>query len=151
MVRDDEIAFKEQDHALATYACHRGAEDGEINWHDSTRNIFNFIRAQSKPLPGAYTFFHGKKVILWRVKARDDLRNYEGRICGKVVIRNIATGSVVILTKDSGIEVIEAEISDSGHPQGPKPVDIFSTIRARCSSEIEAFIFNTRMKKDTPS
>ena len=140
LIRDDEITFRDQDHMLATYACQRGPEDGEINWNDSTRNIFNFIRGQSKPLHGAYTFFQGKKVFLWRVKPREDFSNYEGRIYGKVVHRDATTGSVVILTRDSGIEIVEAELIGRNTTEFQRPIAIFSTIRARCTSAIEAFI-----------
>jgi len=142
LVRDDEIIFREQDHGLATYACHRGPEDGEVNWNDSTRNIFNFIRGQSKPLHGAYTFFQGKKIILWRVKPREDFSNYEGRIYGKVVQRDTTTGSIVILTRDSGIEIVEAELIGHNTTEIQRPIAIFSTIRARCTSAVEAFMFN---------
>lgn len=141
LIRDDEITFREQDHMLATYACHRGPEDGEVNWNDSTRNIFNFIRGQSKPLCGAYTFFQGKKVFLWKAKPRSDFSNYDGRICGKVVQRDAVTGSVIILTRDSGIEIIEAEFSEAKTSEFQRPTSIFSTIRARCTNAIEAFMY----------
>ena len=43
----------------------RKPEDGLINWDwDSTR-IKNFIRAQTKPYPGAFTILNNKKVIIW--------------------------------------------------------------------------------------
>jgi len=143
LVRDDEVTFRDQDHSYATYACHRGPEDGEVKWDDLTKNIFNFIRGQSKPLPGAYTFFQGKKVYLWKVKPREDFRNYEGRICGKVVGRDAVSGSVVILTRDSAVEVLEAELAESKAIDQERPAAIFSTIRSRCTTSIEAFMYRS--------
>jgi len=130
-----EFSFKEQPEEEATYSCHRGPDDAEINWDKSTKEIFNFIRAQSTPCPGAYTYFNNKKVVIWRVKPRYDYSNYEGRIPGKIVSRFHDRGSVVILTADGGIEVIEAEIEDLCFE---RPFDIFNSVRKKCQNKIEA-------------
>jgi methionyl-tRNA formyltransferase len=54
-----------QDHSIATYFPKRNPEDGQINWEWEPSKIKNFIRAQSKPYPGAFTIINGKKIILW--------------------------------------------------------------------------------------
>jgi len=54
-----------QDESKATVYRQRVPSDGKINWDDSPTNIRNFIRAQTKPYPGAYTVIDGKKVIIW--------------------------------------------------------------------------------------
>jgi methionyl-tRNA formyltransferase len=46
----------------------RSPEDGLIDWNESTTCVYNFIRAQSYPYPGAFTFFRGKKLIAWSSK-----------------------------------------------------------------------------------
>ncbi|WLT31795.1 methionyl-tRNA formyltransferase [Geothrix sp. PMB-07] len=43
----------------------RSPEDGLIDWTWDSRRIRNFIRAQTRPYPGAFTFIEGRKVILW--------------------------------------------------------------------------------------
>jgi methionyl-tRNA formyltransferase len=43
----------------------RKPEDGLIDWSKSPEEIRNFIRAQTKPYPGAFTCINGKKVIIW--------------------------------------------------------------------------------------
>lgn len=48
----------------ATYCAQRIPDDGEIDWSKSSMEIHNFIRAQSKPYPGAFTFFKGGKLII---------------------------------------------------------------------------------------
>lgn len=40
--------------------------DGLINWDHSEKSIYNFIRAQTKPYPGAYTFYNQEKVYIWK-------------------------------------------------------------------------------------
>ena len=54
-----------QDHSNATIFPKRSPEDGEINWNWGSIQIKNFIRAQTKPYPGAFTFIKNKKVIIW--------------------------------------------------------------------------------------
>lgn len=143
MLVADQLTLQTQDETYATYSCHRGPEDGEINWNESTRNVFNFIRAQSRPLAGSFTYYKGQKVILWRVRPRYEYANYIGRIIGKVVTRDTASGNVVILTADGGIEVLEAEIADSPD-SSPQPVTIFSSVRDRCKSRVEAYLDRLR-------
>lgn len=49
----------------ATYFPKRTPEDGEIDWTWDNLRIKRFIKAQSKPYPGAFTKINNKKVIIW--------------------------------------------------------------------------------------
>ena len=44
----------------------RKPEDGRINWNKSTLEIYNWIRAQTHPFQGAFTFFKEKKLYIWK-------------------------------------------------------------------------------------
>jgi methionyl-tRNA formyltransferase len=54
-----------QDHSKASLFPKRSPEDGLIDWNWDIQRIKNFIRAQTKPYPGAYTIIAGKKIIIW--------------------------------------------------------------------------------------
>ncbi|MBL7920246.1 MAG: methionyl-tRNA formyltransferase [Bacteroidia bacterium] len=54
-----------QDHSQATLFPKRSPEDGLIDWSWSPNKIKNFIRAQTKPYPGAFTIINGKKITIW--------------------------------------------------------------------------------------
>lgn len=54
-----------QDHSLATIFPKRTPEDGLIDWNWEAKRIYDFIRAQTKPYPGAFTYINNKKVIIW--------------------------------------------------------------------------------------
>lgn len=54
-----------QDQNQATYFPLRRPEDGLIDWSWSAKRIRDFIRAQTKPYPGAFTHFNNKKVVIW--------------------------------------------------------------------------------------
>ena len=43
----------------------RRPKDGLINWKQSASSVYNFIRALTKPYPGAFTFLNEKKYLLW--------------------------------------------------------------------------------------
>jgi methionyl-tRNA formyltransferase len=61
-----------QDHSAATQFPQRKPEDGLIDWDKSAEEIRNFIRAQTKPYPGAFTFLNGKKVVIWDADVSDE-------------------------------------------------------------------------------
>ncbi len=60
-----------QNHSNATYYPKRSPEDGEINWNWNSEQIRNFIRAQTKPYPGAFTIINGKKITIWEADIED--------------------------------------------------------------------------------
>ncbi|MBW4550069.1 MAG: methionyl-tRNA formyltransferase [Aphanocapsa sp. GSE-SYN-MK-11-07L] len=99
-----------QDQTEATYCCTRLAEDGEINWSDSTRKIDCLIRALVAPFPGAYTYFQGQQTRIWRAKPVEHPPNYVGRIPGRVIGRSKAAGFVDVLTGDGVLRIFEVQI-----------------------------------------
>jgi methionyl-tRNA formyltransferase len=54
-----------QDHSQATIFPKRAPEDGKIDWSWDAARIKNFIRAQTKPYPGAFIIVNDKKVVIW--------------------------------------------------------------------------------------
>ena len=44
----------------------RRPKDGLLDWQQSAEEIYNFIRALTIPYPGAFTFWNGKKYIIWK-------------------------------------------------------------------------------------
>lgn len=65
-----------QDHAAATFCAMRSSCDGEIYWRSPAADVYNFIRAQSDPYPGAFTWLDGMRLTIWR--ARRDSRIHYG-------------------------------------------------------------------------
>ena len=54
-----------QDESAATIFPQRCPDDGKIDWAWSPKQIRDFVRAQTRPYPGAYTIIGGKKVTIW--------------------------------------------------------------------------------------
>lgn len=57
-----------QDESKATVFPKRTSSDGRIDWTCSAKRIFDWIRAQSRPYPGAFAYFRGNKLTVWEAE-----------------------------------------------------------------------------------
>jgi methionyl-tRNA formyltransferase len=98
----------------ATYGCTRLPLDGEIDWAQPGRRVYDLIRALTPPYPGAFTYFEGIPVTIWRAELVCDPPRYDGRIPGRVVRVSKTRGWVEVLTGDGVLRVHEVQRAD-GH------------------------------------
>lgn len=68
-----------------SYYPKRTEEDGLINWEKNVFEIFNFIRALTKPYPGAFGYINDQKIIIWRSQPFDTRINYPSSNIGEIV------------------------------------------------------------------
>ena len=64
-IANGKAKLKIQDEKKRKIYPQRTPKDGEIDWSMSSNKIENFIKAQTKPYPGAFTIINGKKIIIW--------------------------------------------------------------------------------------
>ncbi|MEZ0228236.1 MAG: methionyl-tRNA formyltransferase [Planctomycetota bacterium] len=63
---------RRQDETLATSVPQRRPEDGLLDWsRHGVATARNWIRAQSRPYPGAFTFADGERMTIWRAHVLD--------------------------------------------------------------------------------
>ena len=62
---------REAQKGTSSYFGGRRPEDGLIDWSHDALTIYNLIRAVTHPYPGAFTFFEGKKLFIWKAKPAD--------------------------------------------------------------------------------
>ncbi len=55
-----------QNEVEATYYRLRTPADGLIDWDQDARHVYDFIRAQTHPYPGAFTLVDNRKLYIWR-------------------------------------------------------------------------------------
>ena len=91
----------------STYYPKRTAKDGLIDWTKTTMEIYNLIRAVTRPFPGAFTYYT-KKLIIWKAIPFDTQLKYDYYEPGEIV-ENFYDGSFVIKTGDSSILIQEYE------------------------------------------
>ncbi len=84
-----------QNESLATYTCKRVAADNRIDWTRPWSEIFNLIRALSRPYAGAFTLLGPRQLRVWGAKPAAE-RRYIGRIPGRVVEIRKGEGAVVL-------------------------------------------------------
>jgi methionyl-tRNA formyltransferase/RimJ/RimL family protein N-acetyltransferase len=63
-IRNNTLTFTHQDISKATYFSKRTPADVEINWDWQKERIYNWVRAQADPYPGAFTYLNDKKFII---------------------------------------------------------------------------------------
>lgn len=105
-------------------------EYSQINWYEKGENIYRLIRASSKPFCGAFTFLHGKKVIIWRAcihKPEDPFL----AVPGHIVNINSESGSVSVACKDCFLEITEIEVDNIVM----QPASLIKSIRMRFQSQ----------------
>ena len=67
-INKEKITYKKQNYEELKVFPQRSPNDGEIDWTKTDIEINNFIKAQTKPYPGAWTIIGNYKVIIWDAK-----------------------------------------------------------------------------------
>ncbi|MEO5960215.1 MAG: formyltransferase, partial [Opitutaceae bacterium] len=90
-----------QNEAQATYFGGRKPEDGRIAWTQTSRQIFNLIRAVTDPYPGAFTEIGGVRLMVWW--AEPDSLATKGRrgVPGEI----LSVAPLVVATGDGALEL----------------------------------------------
>lgn len=88
---------KNQDISQATYRPRRKPKDGVIDWSWSSEEIYNWVRAQTKPYPGAYTFYNQDKLKIWRGEPIDSKSNHK--------IAQADIGEILEIVEGEGIDI----------------------------------------------
>ncbi len=93
-------------HPLGFYCTQRIAGDELINWNQTSRDLFNYIRAICLPGPRAQAILNNKIIKINKCRINQEAPRYKG-IVGAVVGKN--GRSLFVKTLDSTIELIEYE------------------------------------------
>lgn len=91
-------------HNLGMYCGRRTIGDEIIDWNQSSREIFNFIRSICKPGPQATTYCRDEKVLINKAHYLDNAPVYIGKP-GQILSKT--KEGFLVKTKDSFIEILE--------------------------------------------
>jgi len=120
------IKFTKQPSEIPSYCGLRQPEDGIIDWHRRAANVHDFVRAQSKPYPGAFSYLpDGRKLTI--LKTVEEERVFYG-VPGGVV--EVTPDHVVVACGDGAIRLVEVEIDGEVEE---KPSSILRSIKIRLS------------------
>ncbi|RCX16780.1 methionyl-tRNA formyltransferase [Anaerobacterium chartisolvens] len=88
----------------ATYAPIMTKETGLIDWSGDCARIHNLVRG-TNPWPGAYTFYKGERMRVWKTEAIDDLScsGRPGCIC------KVTDGSIIAACGSGMVRILELQ------------------------------------------
>jgi methionyl-tRNA formyltransferase len=90
-----------QDHAQATYFGRRRPEDGRIDWRRPARELFNLVRAVTRPYPGAFADFPPeRRLTVWWARPLPG-----AALPGSI----LSTAPLRIGTGDGCLEILDSE------------------------------------------
>jgi methionyl-tRNA formyltransferase len=131
------IEGKGQDESQTVLAYPRLPCDGEIDWYRSAEEIHRHVRSVTKPYPGAYTWWNGEKIYIWRTRLVPEWPAFVG-VPGHIV-KYQKGASVWVLTGRGVIEVQKIEMADQ---KNLPPGDLIQSVQTRFgmnySREIES-------------
>ena len=110
-----------QDVQLATLMPQRKPEDGLIDWSRGVATVHNFIRAQTRPYPGAFTWAAGTRLTIWKAAPAGQ------RASGAPGTVSVAADGDALLVScgDGAIRVIEIGLPDGRTVSGPELATTF--------------------------
>ena len=86
----------------------RTPEDGLIDWNKPIREIHNFVKALTKPYPGAFSFIDKQKIMIWEAQPFDTKISFPNSHHGEV-LEKFSSGDFVVNCMDGLLLVINYE------------------------------------------
>ena len=117
---DGNVSRYKQNENLATTYKARKPDDGKINWQQTAVQIRDFIRAVATPYPGAFTYFQGSRLYIWKAELDIDINlPQENHIAGTVLdvdgdILIVACGEYALRVTQYTIEAGECNPINKG-------------------------------------
>jgi len=99
-IHDLNINSLPQNDTEATINQRRKPEDGIIDWTKTAKNCYDWIRALTHPYPGAFTYWKGRKILIWESRIIEEKETKPGEVTssGKRFIISTGKGSLELLT-----------------------------------------------------
>lgn len=95
----------------------RTPEDGKLDFHGKTRDIYNLIRGVTRPFPGAYSMVNETRVTIWEAHPFDGVMDFSKYAPGEVIaifdsnlIVRTVDGSIIITDYDTKTSIIVGDI-----------------------------------------
>lgn len=90
----------------------RRPEDGIIDWSKNTLDLYNWIRALTRPYPGAFTYYHGRKIFFWEAVVINDLDDKDNSVLPGTIIGKERNNALIVKTKDAALKICDYSIVD---------------------------------------
>jgi methionyl-tRNA formyltransferase len=105
------------DPALSLRCFPRTPEDGLIDWRQSAEQVCSLVRASAEPFAGAYTYFNGELLRVWRARVARLPYPWTG-VPGQIAA--ISGGDVTVLCGKDVIVISEVQLGGERIPPGQR-------------------------------
>ena len=108
------LTYEKQNEKRASYFGKRTHEDGLIDWNWQKERIKNWVRAQSYPYPGSFSYVNSEKIVIDEVEFSDYGYNYNDQN-GKILSINptlVKTPNGVLMIKNIRNEITNLKPND---------------------------------------
>ena len=106
-ILDGSVELREQSEKGVSYYPKRTDEDGRMFWSDSTVDLYNLVRAVTRPFPGAWSYrdlSNREKIRVWEARPFDSRIEWPGCQSGEI-LEVFRDGSFVVKTGDGSLYV----------------------------------------------
>lgn len=97
------LEFTKQDDSLATYFHQRKPEDGKIDWNWQKERIKNWVRAQSFPYPGAFSYYIEDKVIIDKIEFSN--LGFDASVLNGTILKS--DSELIIKTPNGAVKILK--------------------------------------------
>ncbi len=105
-IKTNSIVLSPQDNSKATFFEKRTAEDGKINFDWQKERIYNWVRAQASPYPGAFGFIGSHKIVIHGVELSD--MGFSQSMQNGLVVK-VENKTIYFKTQNGVIKIISIE------------------------------------------
>ena len=105
-IENGSVQCRKQDISKATYFGKRTPGDGEIHWEWQKERIRNWVRAQAKPYPGAFTYLNDCKIIINKIEFSD--LGFTDTMANGLVVA-VKDGKPYVKTQNGVVKLIDFE------------------------------------------
>jgi len=99
-----------QDDAGVTLAPSLPPDIGQLDWKRPARDLHNLVRGVT-PKPGAYTFWQGKRLKVWRTEVVDSVSAAD---TASGTIENVGAGGIILATGEGALRLLEVQPESKG-------------------------------------
>jgi UDP-4-amino-4-deoxy-L-arabinose formyltransferase/UDP-glucuronic acid dehydrogenase (UDP-4-keto-hexauronic acid decarboxylating) len=103
--------------------------DSAIDWELGASEIDRLIRASSEPFEGAYGFYGGKKIRIWRAELFRDPEKYIA-VPGQLSKIDKKSGHVTVITGEGKLKITSVSVDSEGRKR-QKPSSVLTSFRIR--------------------
>ena len=113
-----------QDHARATCFGGRRPADGRLDWNRPAQDLFNLVRAVTRPFPGAFfDLTDGPRLMVWRAVAHP---TWPGAPAHAAPGRVLSSDPLVVATGEGVLEMTDTTAGDLSSPDPALPRPLLS-------------------------